>query len=118
MEAPIQNRRHAPRAKLSLPVRIRCLDSNWPEEIGRTSNVSRDGLYFETSARHYLDQYFCNLKVGVIRNFRSGDNTNLEETGQIVRIDRLREGKLGVAIHVLLRIKPKFIAEPDPSRAK
>ena len=56
MEAPIKNRRRAPRAKLSLPIRIRCLDSNWPEELGWTSNVSREGLYFEcnTCVRNHL----------------------------------------------------------------
>ena len=100
MEDPIKNRRRAPRAKLSLPVRIRCFDLNWTEEIGRTSNVSREGLYFETSERHYLEQYFRNWKVSVMRNFQPGDIANLEETGQIVRIDRLPDEKLGVAIHI------------------
>ena len=118
MEAPIKNRRRAPRAKLSLPVRIRCVDSNWPEEIGRTSNVSREGLYFETSAKHYLEQYFLNLKVGVIRNFQPGDITNREETGQIVRIDGLPNGKLGVAIHILLRVKPEFAEVPEGKRSR
>jgi hypothetical protein len=117
MEAPIKNRRSAPRAELSLPVRIRCFDSNWPEEIGRTSNVSREGLYFETSARHYLEQYFRNGKVLVTRNFQPGDRTNLDEAGQIMRVDSLPNGKLGVAIHILLRVKPEFIEVPDRSSA-
>jgi len=116
MEAPITNRRRAPRAKVSLPVRIRCFDSNCPEEIGKTSNVSREGLYFETSARHYLEQYFHNWKLRVVRNFQSGDIANLEETGQIVRIDHLPGGKLGVAIHILLRVKPEFAEKPDIKR--
>lgn len=115
MGAPIKNRRLAPRAKLSLPVRIRCFDSNWTEEIGRTSNVSREGLYFETSARHYLEQYFRNWKVSVVRNFQPGDIANLEESDQIVRIDRLADGKLGVAIHILLREKPEFTELSDGS---
>ena len=118
MEAPIQNRRRAPRANLSLPVRIRCFDPDCPEEIRWTSNVSREGLYFETSARHYLEQYFQNAKVRVVRNFQPGDLANLEETGQIVRIDNLPEGKFGVAIHILLRVKPEFIKQPDRPRAK
>jgi len=117
MEAPIKNRRRAPRAKLSLPFRIRCFDTNWPEELGWTSNVSREGLYFETSAGHFLEQYFRNWKVGVIRNFQSGDIINFEETGQIVRVDRLPGGKLGVAIHLLSRVKPESTAAPDrPNR--
>ena len=113
MEAPIKNRRRTPRAKLSLPIRIRCFESNWPEEIGRTSNVSREGLYFETSARHYNEQYFRNLKVGVTRNFQPTDIINLEETGQIVRIDFLPNGKLGVGIHILFRVKPAFTEALD-----
>jgi hypothetical protein len=117
MEAPIKNRRRASRAKLSLPFRIRCFGSNWPEETGKTLNVSREGVYFETSARHYLEQYFHNWKVRVIRNFQPGDTFNLEETGQIVRIDHLPDGKLGVAIQILQRIKPEFTEAPGRSKA-
>jgi len=110
MEAPISNRRRSPRAKVSLPVRISCLEPNWPDEIGKTSNVSREGLYFETTARHFLEQYFHNWKVRVIRNYQPGDFTNVEEMGQIVRIDRLPQGKLGVAVQILARVKPEFPA--------
>jgi hypothetical protein len=117
-DAQTKNRRRAPRAKLSLPVRIRCFGSNWPEEIGRTSNVCREGLYFETSARHYLEHYFRDRKVGVMRNFQPGDLANLEESGQIMRIDNLPDGKLGVAIHILSRVKPEFRRAPDRPRAK
>ena len=79
--------------------------------------MSREGLYFETSARHYLEHYFYNGKVLVIRNFQPGDLINLEETGQIVRVESLLDGKLGVAIHILLRVKPEFIGAPDSPRA-
>ena len=112
MEVPITNRRRAPRARVSLPVLIRCFEANCPEEIGKTSNVSREGLYFETTARHFLEQYFHNWKVRVTRNFQPGDLTNLEETGQIVRIDRLPKGKLGVAIQILARVQPELAAIP------
>jgi hypothetical protein len=118
MEAPIKNRRLAPRAKVSLPVLVRCFGSSWPDEIAKTSNVSREGLYFETKSRHYLEQYFHNWKVRVVRNFRAGDIANLEETGQIVRIDHLAEGALGVAIHILLREKQEFAETPNPSNPK
>ena len=118
MEAPIKNRRRAPRAKLSLPFRIRCFDTNWTEEIGRTSNVSREGLYFETSARHYLKEHFRSWKVSVVRNFQPRDIVNLEESGQIVRIDRLPEGKLGIAIHIKLREGLELIEAPERSKDK
>jgi len=70
-------------------------------------------LYFETSARHYLEQYFQNGKVRVIRNFQPGDPTNLEETGLIMRVDSLPDGKYGVAIHILLRVRPEFTTARD-----
>ena len=83
---------------MSLPIKIRCFDTRYPEEIGTTLNVSKQGLYFVTSARHYLEQYFRNAKVHVMRNFQPNDFANLEETGQIVRIESLQDGKWGVAI--------------------
>jgi hypothetical protein len=118
MKAPIKNRRRTPRAKLSLPFRIRFFDPNCPEEIGKTSDVSREGLYFETSARGYLEQYFQNRKVGVIRNFQSWELMHLEETGQIMRVDDLPDGKLGVAIHILARVKPEITELRNRSSAK
>jgi len=98
----MKNRRCAARAKMSLRIRIRCFDSNYPEEIGSPLNVSREGLYFVTSARHYLEQYFRNVKVRIVRNFRPDDLTNLEETDQIVRVESLLDGKWGIAIHIEL----------------
>lgn len=115
MKSRIVNRRRAPRARLALPVRIRCIDSRQRKEITMTSNVSREGLYFETSTRHYLEQYFYNWKVRVTRNFQVGDVINFEEPGQIVRIDRLPDGKLGIAIHLLSSVKALFPRVPGHS---
>lgn len=117
MGAPNKNRRRAARAKLALPIRIRCFESNYPEEICSTRNVSREGLYFVTSARHYLEQYFRDAKVRVMRNFQPDDLTNLEETGRIVRVESLPDGKWGVAIHIGLGTNPEFTQAPDLSDA-
>ena len=98
MEVPVLNRRSVPRAKISLPIRIRPFDSRFAEEIGTTLNISRDGLYFVTSAGHYLELYFRNMKVHVIRNFQPNDPANQEEIGNIVRMEGPKDGKWGVAI--------------------
>jgi hypothetical protein len=98
MEVPILNRRSAPRAKISLPIRIRPFDSKYAEEIGATLNMSRDGLYFVTSAGHYLEFYFRNMKVHVMRNFHPNDPANQEEVGDVVRVEGPKDGKWGVAI--------------------
>jgi hypothetical protein len=100
MEIPTLNRRNAPRAKISLPILVRPFDSKYPEEIGRTLNMSRDGLYFVTSAVHYLEIYFCNRKVHVVRNFQPNDPANQEEIGDVVRVEGPKGGLWGVAIRV------------------
>ena len=100
MEVPTLNRRCAPRARLSLPVRVRPFDSKCPEEIDTTLNMSRDGLYFVTSAGHYLEIYFRNMKVHVMRNFQANDPANHEEIGDVVRVDGPKGGKWGVAIRI------------------
>jgi ribosomal protein S18 acetylase RimI-like enzyme len=98
MEAPTLNRRSAPRAKISLPIRVRPFDSKYPEEICTTLNMSRNGLFFATSTGHYLELYFLHMKVHVMRNFQPNDPVNQEEIGDVVRVEGPRDGKLGVAI--------------------
>ena len=100
MRVKVPDPRRAPRAKVSLPVRVQPFDSKYPEEICATLNVSRNGLYFVTSLRHYLECYFRGMKVRVMRNYQSNDPANRDESGEIVRVESLGEGKWGVAIHI------------------
>jgi hypothetical protein len=88
----------SPRAKLSQRVRVRPYDPHDPEEVCVRQNLSRTGFDFETSLRHY----FSGMGVGVTRNFAPGDLMNREEGGEVVRVERLNNGKWGVAIHVLI----------------
>jgi hypothetical protein len=100
MEVTILNRRSNPRAKISVPIRVRPTDAKYPEEIGATLNISRDGLYFVTQASHYLELYFRDMKVHVIRNVQPNDPANLEEIGYVVRVDGPKDGKWGIAIRI------------------
>jgi len=61
--------------------------------------MSRKGFYFETSLGHY----FAGMYVYVTRNFYPGDPMSREEAGDIVRVERLKTGKWGVAIRILAR---------------
>ena len=99
MQTGNPNRRRAPRAKVSQPVRVRPLDSNCRGEVCTTLNVSRTGLYFATSVGHY----FAGMDVNVTRNFQPDDPTNREEPANVVRVDKLRSGKWGVAIRIIMR---------------
>jgi hypothetical protein len=105
MEVPTLNRRRTPRAEISLRIRVRPFDSQFPEESGTTLNMSRDGLYFVTSAGHYLDLYFRNMKVRVMRNFQPNDPANQEEIGAVVRVEGPKDGKWGVAVYIATATK-------------
>jgi hypothetical protein len=89
-----------PRAKLSQPMRVRPYDSHLPEEICVTKNVSRKGFYFETSLAHY----FPGMYAHVTRNFHKSDCLSLEEAAHVVRVERLKTGMAGVAVHILPEI--------------
>jgi len=97
MPQSIETGRRPPRAKLSQPMRIRPYSSHLPEEICITQNVSRKGFYFQTSLGHY----FAGMYVNVTRNFHAGDPMSREETGDVVRVERLKTGGWGVAIRIL-----------------
>jgi hypothetical protein len=88
----------SPRAKLSQSVRVRPYDPHDPEEVCVTQNLSRMGFYFETSLGHY----FSGMSVGLTRNFAPGDPVNREERGEVVRVERLKNGNWGVAIRILI----------------
>lgn len=87
----------APRAKVAQPARVRPYDSRCREEICVTHNVSRKGFYFETSLEHYVPGMY----VYVTRNFHPGDLMSREESGDVIRVEKLPSGKWGVAVRVL-----------------
>ena len=105
MNVVISNRRTAPRAKISLPIRVRPFDSKYPEDICTSLNISRDGLYFVTTAGHFLELYFRSMKVHVTRNFQPNDPANQEEIGDVVRVEGPNDGKWGVAIRISIVTK-------------
>jgi hypothetical protein len=91
-----EERRRAPRVKLTQPIRVRPLDSRYSEEVCNTENVSKIGLYFKTSLGHYYE----GMNVCVARNFQAGDPIHREETAKVARVERLSDGRWGVAIRV------------------
>jgi len=95
MKVAPKDRRITSRIDQSQTVRIRPVESKYAEEIRTTLNVSWDGLYFATSMGHYSS----GMIVYVARNFQSNNPANREEKGTVVRVDKLKEGRWGVAIH-------------------
>ena len=97
LETVNQDRRSAPRVKLSQTIRVRPFDLRLSEEVCTTANISRTGLYIATSFQHY----YAGMNVSVARNFQPNDSVRREETVKIVRVEKLNDGKWGVAIGIL-----------------
>lgn len=91
-----EERRREPRVKLSQMIRVRIPRSSAPIETYDTTNVSRKGVYFITNARHYS----VGIEVRIIRNYHPMEQINSEETGHVVRIDKLKDGRAGVALSI------------------
>jgi hypothetical protein len=102
MQTAVKECRLTPRENLSEPVLIRPCDSQYPEEICTSVNVSRSGLYLVTSTEHY----FVGMNVIVALNFGPDDPMHREQIGDVVRVDRLEDGKWGVAIRILMHNNP------------
>jgi hypothetical protein len=89
-------RRRQPRTNLSQVVLIRPFDSRLPPDSGKTLNVSHDGLYLVTLAGHYVP----GAKVYVTSDFRPGIPMTYAMAGVVVRVEKLKDDKWGVAIHI------------------
>jgi PilZ domain-containing protein len=98
MQNVISERRRAPRENVSESVLICPCDSEYPEEVCTTLNVSQSGLYFATGRDHY----YPGMNVIVTFDSRSDNLMPQEYIGDIVRLDRLGESKWGVAIRILM----------------
>jgi hypothetical protein len=92
--------RQSRRVKMSQPVRIAPSGPKGEsfEEIGMTSNVSREGFYFLTRLEHYLEG--MRLRVTLPYHIPP-DRRDREYLAQIVRIELLSDGQRGVAVRLL-----------------
>lgn len=100
-------RRHRRRVKISAPVRVRQVDVPHATEfdLTMTSDVSREGILFETSRTNYERGH----EVAVVFPYRAilpGEQA-LEQRGQVVRVVRASENRFGVAVAFLEGV-PKY----------
>lgn len=94
-------RRHRRRVKISAPVRVRQVEMPHAAEfdLTMTSDVSREGILFETSRTSYQR----GQEVAVVFPYRAmlpGEQA-LEQRGQVVRVVRASESRFGVAVAFL-----------------
>jgi hypothetical protein len=92
-------RRQRQRLEVSLPARLRPFNSEYwrLEEVQTTLNFTRNGLYFVTWNEHYS----LGMRVLVTLPYRKAGSVHRDYLGQIVRLERLVDGRWGVALQFL-----------------
>ena len=112
-----ENRRRNPRARISLPIRVRSADfaDDQVDEVRATVNVSRSGLYFSS---HRIS-YHPGMKVLLTIPFRDVvADAGSEERGEVVRVEHFKDGRMGVAVRLLKSTENRTIHKVHPSRAQ
>lgn len=93
------DRREARRFNMTLPMRLLPRDSNSPELVAQTRDVSYRGLYFLAEAQFKLGsaiEFVITLPEQVTR---SGD-VNIRCHGEVVRIEPTQNGRMGIAAKI------------------
>lgn len=111
------NRRRNPRARISLPIRVRSADfaDDQVDEVRATTNLSRGGLYFSSQR----SSYHCGMKVLLTIPFRDFvADAGPEERGEVVRVDHFKDGRAGVAVRLLKSAESSAVHKVHPSRAE
>jgi hypothetical protein len=89
-------RRRQSRTDCSQVVRVRPIDSRLSPDSGTTLNVSERGLYLSTVADHYAP----GANVYLTSDFQSGNQIDYATEGIVVRVEKLKNQKWGVAIQI------------------
>jgi hypothetical protein len=96
MQTVAEDHRSEPRLALSHAVRVEPLEPSYPAEDCITLNVSGNGLYFMSPIGHY----YTGMEVFVTQNFEHATPTNHRDPGKVVQVDKLRDGRWGIAVHM------------------
>jgi PilZ domain len=101
------------RAKIARPVRVRPSEprDDHFEDLPISVNASKEGIYFTTR----LHSYYPGMRVFVTFPYSSPhDPMNCEYVAQVVRVEKLENGKTGIAVH--LKMSMNFNS-PGPKSA-
>ncbi|MGB2622723.1 MAG: PilZ domain-containing protein [Candidatus Acidiferrum sp.] len=110
LEKRVSDNRVSRRAKIARPVRVRPSEprDDHFEDLPISVNASKEGIYFTTR----LHSYYPGMRVFVTFPYSSPhDPMNCEYVAQVVRVEKLENGKTGVAVH--LKMSMNFNS-PDP----
>jgi hypothetical protein len=89
--------RREKRVLISQPIHIRPVNSRYPEETCTSLDISRSGLYLESSSNHY----YVGMEVYLTRNDRAGGPANPEEHASVVRVEKKENGRCRIATRII-----------------
>jgi hypothetical protein len=92
--------RHDPRARISQTIFIRPVDSQYPEETCTSLDLSRSGLYLESSSNHY----YVGMEVFLTRSDPAGGAGSQVEPGYVVRVEKVNKGGCRFAIRLISKV--------------
>ncbi len=101
LEKKVSDKRVSRRAKIARPVRVRPSEprDDHFEDLPISVNASKEGIYFTTR----LKSYYPGMRVFVTFPYSSPhDPMNCEYVAQVVRVEKLENGKTGVAVQLKL----------------
>jgi hypothetical protein len=99
LEKRVSDNRVSRRAKIAKPVRVRPSEprDDHFEDLPISVNASKSGIYFISRLR----SYYPGVRVFVTFPYSSPhDPMNCEYVAQVVRVEKLENGKSGVAVHL------------------
>lgn len=98
-----QEKRKSRRIRIGQPLKIRASDPKDVQiaETNTTKNVSRDGIYFISEIASYYEgmRLFINVP-----HHLPPDPQDREYLGQVARIEKLPDGKWGIAVQFLFEV--------------
>jgi hypothetical protein len=99
------DRRDFGRNRLRLPIQVRIAGpGTFLDEITRTRNVSRSGLYFVSGRSSYAPEMALKVTYPYWTDLGA---INREYRAKVVRIDRLRDGYVGIAVEFTESLGPR-----------
>lgn len=96
-----QERRKSRRAPIRKPLRVRPSDprDDHFEDLPTSVNASRNGVYFLTQC----ENYYKGMRMFITYPYGGPtDPMNCEYLAEVVRVDKVPGGKIGVALHLLM----------------
>ncbi len=116
VEKPYADKRRSRRAKIARTLRVRPSEPKDEhfEDLPVSINASKEGILFKTRQ----PTYYPGMRVFVTFPYSSPhDPMNCEYVAQVVRVDKLPNGRFGVAVNLLMTVNYSAGKPGSSSRA-